>query len=236
MLTSLLVLGFWTGVRHALEADHVAAIATIASHSRSSRELMHIATAWGVGHGVVLVFVAASLGILGIAPSPPVAAIFELGAGLLLVLLGADVLLRAWRRGARVRPHRHRDGTRHIHVHREGPGDEHEHLSPRRMLRRALCVGGAHGLAGSAALGLLAAQGVVPGWGVAYAACFGVGSILGMLALSLTVSLPIERSSFSFERMRGGMELLTGLASVGIGLWIGGGAAVALGALEASPF
>ena len=226
MLTSLLLLGFWTGMRHALEADHVAAIATIASRSRSSRELLRIATAWGIGHGAVLVFAAASLGVMGVAPSAPLAALFEVGAGAVLVLLGLEVLLRIRRRGVRVSAHRHPDGTRHIHPHRGGEESDHEHPSPRRMLRRALGVGGAHGLAGSAALGLLAAQGAVPGWGVVYALCFAAGSILGMLALSLTVVLPIERSRLSLEALRGRMEWVLGLVSVALGLWVGAGAAV----------
>src|SRR5207245_809720 len=60
---SVLGLGFLLGAKHALDADHVVAISTIASEQRGLGRACAIGFCWGIGHTLVLLF--AGLAVLG---------------------------------------------------------------------------------------------------------------------------------------------------------------------------
>jgi hypothetical protein len=226
---SLLVLGFLMGTRHALEADHVAAVAALATRSRSALESVKLATLWGCGHAVMLIALAGLLAAVGTALPPAVAQGLEVLAGLVLAALGVDVLLR-WRR-KRVHFHVHGhggEGVRHLHAHaHEGepaaahdPG-HHEHPHAGGMLLRALLVGSVHGLAGSGALVLLALQSArSASHALAYVALFGVGSILGMLLFALAIALPLRWQARHLTWASRGLELALGTGSVVLGVRI----------------
>ncbi|SCN47673.1 Nickel transporter UreH [methanotrophic endosymbiont of Bathymodiolus azoricus (Menez Gwen)] len=51
---SLLLLGFLIGMRHALEADHVAAVASLASKTTSVQSAIKQGAVWGLGHSFTL--------------------------------------------------------------------------------------------------------------------------------------------------------------------------------------
>ena len=55
---------------------------------------------------------------------------------------------------------------------------------------------------------------------VAYVVCFAVGSILGMVAFSLALTLPFAFSPRLLERAAGRVEALAGIATISIGCWI----------------
>src|SRR5690242_17296010 len=101
----LLTLGFLLGLRHALEADHVAAVASLATRSSSLRNTMRIAAAWGVGHTATLVFFGSILIALGASLPAGAGRALEGVVGGMLVVLGADVLRRLYRR--RIHLHAH---------------------------------------------------------------------------------------------------------------------------------
>ena len=171
---SWLLLGFAMGLRHSLEGDHVAAVASLSARAASPRDLWRVAGAWGVGHALTLLAVASMWAIAGVTIPEPAQPYVEVAAGLLLAALGVDLLRRREAGLARVSPHRHPDGTRHIHLHwrAQSSADEvllHHHPHAAHPLRRALLVGSLHGLAGSALIGLIAAGGVHPGRAIAYA-------------------------------------------------------------------
>jgi cytochrome c biogenesis protein CcdA len=155
---SWLLLGFAMGLRHSLEADHVAAVASLSARSATPRELVRVAGAWGVGHALTLLAVALLWAATAVAIPDPAQPYVEIAAGLLLAALGVDLLRRREAGWARVRPHRHPGGTLHVHLHfQAAPGaDElmHRHPHHEHPLRRALLVGSVHGLAGSALIGL----------------------------------------------------------------------------------
>jgi len=226
VLASLLALGFFLGVRHALEADHVAAVAALATRARSTRESARFAALWGAGHAAMLLLVGGVVVAAGAAVPDGLARLFEGAAGLLLALLGLDVLRRLRRRRIHFHVHRHGDGVQHLHAHSHAGEPEaahdplaHRHRHPGGLLVRALLVGSVHGMAGSAALVVLSLQAVTStAQAVAYMAVFGVGSILGMVLFSLAIALPLR--SRHLEAASRGFEAVLGTVSVAMGVWI----------------
>lgn len=221
---SVFLFGFVMGVRHAFEADHVAAVASLATRSRSVRSGVLQGAAWGFGHTLTLLLVGGTCLLLGRAVPERWTTSLELLVGIMLLVLGVDVLRRIKLQRAHAHVHQHGDGTRHWHVHQhalEPPHDpaRHEHVHPARLPARALVVGLVHGLAGSAALFLLTLETVPSLWpGLAYIAVFGVGSILGMATLSAAIMVPLQAASHVVTRVQSGLEAVVGVATVTIGL------------------
>lgn len=218
-----LFLGFLFGLRHALDADHIAAVASLATRGRTPGETVRIGIAWGFGHALTLFLVCAVVLALDLGFPERVAQAAEFLVGIMLVALGGDVIRRTVRDRLHVHPHRHGSGEVHVHVHShagEGSHAEsrHAHVHPAGLPRRAIFVGLMHGLAGSAALLLLSvgASGTVV-YGLLYVALFGIGSMLGMAALSFSMALPLR----SFARGAGwalnGLNLVIGAGTATLG-------------------
>lgn len=203
---ALLGFGFLLGVKHALDADHVVAVSAIAAQTKGLRSSSLVGAVWGLGHATTLLFV--GLLILGFKLTIPesLALSLEFLVGVMLVLLGADVL-----RGLR--------GHRHEHRHRDAA---HVHLHTHRMrvhnhAHRSFVVGMVHGLAGSAALTLIvlaAASSLAEG--VLYLLVFGVGSAAGMTLLSVLMSVPFN-VSFTISGLQNRIQSLAGVLSVVLG-------------------
>src|ERR1700687_6348323 len=70
-VVSFLFLGFFLGMRHATDADHVVAIATIVSRERSVVGSALIGAAWGVGHTITVMAVGAAIIMFGVVIPPP---------------------------------------------------------------------------------------------------------------------------------------------------------------------
>jgi high-affinity nickel permease len=51
---SILVVGLLLGMKHATEADHLAAVATLATRTGSLGQTLRLGVAWGIGHTVTL--------------------------------------------------------------------------------------------------------------------------------------------------------------------------------------
>lgn len=227
MIGTLFALGALLGVRHALEADHVAAVASLASRARSAREVAVVSAAWGFGHALALILLGSLVIALGTTISAQASRVLEMAGGLTLIALGADVLFRLRRNRVHAHPHRHPDGTVHLHVHRHDETIDPAHHPARHShdhpsVARAIVVGGIHGLAGSAALVLLAAQATDSFWAAAaYLTAFGFGSIVGMVAFSLAISVPMVRlSAQRVERSAARLEAALGCATIAVGAWV----------------
>ena len=194
---SLLLLGLMVGIQHALEADHLAAVAALGSGRTSSRTLVLRGSFWGLGHTATLLLICGLLLILGETISSRLEALFELAVGLMVMLLGARVFARLWRERPHFHVHQHENGVRHIHAHSHPTAgvahseSAHHHEHRDLGLVRALAVGMMHGAAGSAGLLVLAAAASSAIDAVGYVLAFGVGSILGMAALSFVASYPL---------------------------------------------
>jgi ABC-type nickel/cobalt efflux system permease component RcnA len=225
---SLLLMSLLLGIRHALEADHVAAVASLATRSRSLRSTVLQGVAWGFGHTITLLVVGGACLLVRATIPDRVAAALEALVGVMLLALGADVLRRLYQRRVHVHVHRHADGTVHLHAHGHPPEaehhahrqDPHEHPHPHGLPRRAVLVGLVHGLAGSAALLLITVSSLSSAWlGLAYIAVFGAGSILGMAALSAVISLPLLGSA-RFAGWSKALEAVVGVSTILIGAWV----------------
>ena len=202
MTAPLLWLGLAFGFRHALEADHVAAVASLATRAPLLRHTLRIAIVWGLGHATTILVVGALLFATGLRAPAAVAELLEATAGLLLMALGLDVL---WR-------------LRRLPAH--PAGHTHGGLPPRR-LGRAFVVGGVHGMAGSAALTVAVVPSLPSGVNaLAYLALFGLGSIAGMAVCSVAISLPLRAGAGVSMRAMRGSPWLVGAVSVALGCWV----------------
>lgn len=222
-MTSILLIGFLLGMRHAIESDHVAAVASLVTRRPSLRHAVLQGAVWGLGHTVTL-FVACSavLFLDRVMPERVVEGI-ELAVGVMLVVLGLDVLRRLWRERIHFHTHRHGDGTVHLHAHSHQGESHHDprhhrHAHPEGFPVRALCIGMIHGLAGSAALLLLTIDGgATPLGGLVYVALFGLGSIAGMALLSVAIAVPLQWSAESVTWLHNGLQGAVGALTIAVG-------------------
>jgi sulfite exporter TauE/SafE len=213
MLTTL-GLGFALGLRHATEADHLAAVSAIVSERRNLRDSAMVGALWGAGHTGSLL--AAGVVVLGLGYIIPerVANFLELGVAIMIIFLGARLL--------RVHFHRHSHGDR-SHVHAHFGDDPHPGLHGGLRGWRPALIGVVHGLAGSAALTLLVLTEVVQtrgaALGFAYLLIFGIGSIAGMLAMSSLIGLPFTVGSRLPAQRFALLRLATAIFSTGFGVF-----------------
>ncbi|MDH3532806.1 MAG: high frequency lysogenization protein HflD, partial [Gammaproteobacteria bacterium] len=187
---TLLLLGGLIGMQHALEADHLAAVAALSDKRSSRRALVLRGSVWGLGHTITLLTICGALLLLEETISPRAEAMLEFAVGAMIMFLGGSVLYKVWRRRPHFHIHQHRDGEQHLHVHTHDHAvephqqDAHEHWHHNLGLGRALIVGMMHGAAGSAGLLILAAAANSIPEAAGYVVAFGTGSIIGMAALS----------------------------------------------------
>lgn len=219
-MDTIFAAGFLIGMKHALEADHVAAVASLATGARSGGETLRLGVAWGVGHSITIFVVGAAVMALETAVPERLAAALEFAVGVMLLALGAGVLRRVVRE--RVHFHTHRHGaTAHFHAHShagEGPHSGSAHAHGHGLRGRALLVGTVHGLAGSAALVLLTLT-TIRDWstGLGYMALFGAGSILGMAVLSGALAVPLRLTARRMTWAYNGLTVAVGVITVGLG-------------------
>lgn len=243
---SLTLLGFFLGMRHATDPDHVVAVTTIVTREPSIRWALIIGGLWGVGHTVTILAVGGAIVFFAIAIPPRIGLSMEMAVALMLIVLGVWNLtgfvaqlgrLRAAAADAGL------DGAAHSHgllLHRHAPiaqaaavepGDDAAApvvawldwrfgaLSAYQVLR-PLVVGLVHGLAGSAAVALLVLAVIKnPWWAVAYLVLFGIGTIAGMVLITGAIG-----AALAFASKRSGslgiLRTASGLLSIGFGLFM----------------
>jgi ABC-type nickel/cobalt efflux system permease component RcnA len=222
LMVKLLILGFIIGMRHALEADHVAAVSSLATRSASPRECVRQGVFWGLGHTLTLFLFGSAVLLLDRVLPEKLASGLELAVGVMLVALGADVLRRLAMERVHFHLHEHEDGVRHFHGHShagEPAENAHGHGHRRKLPLRALVVGLVHGMAGSAAIILLTLESAPSAAaGLLYILLFGVGSIVGMALLSVAIAVPLRFSAAGLTRLHGLLHGAIGLATVAIGI------------------
>jgi high-affinity nickel permease len=219
----ILGLGFLLGMQHALEADHIAAVSSIAARRTHIGEIVKHGLTWGLGHTLTLFVFAGAAILLGQAIPEPFARPLESAVGIMLVGLGVNVLWRLWRDGVHFHKHGHSDGTVHIHAHSHAgetvPHARSAHAHAHGFRWRTLLVGLMHGMAGSAALLVLAAsQASSAAAGLGYIALFGIGSMIGMGALSTVIAVPLAVSARWLTRVNSGLQGAVGVTTIAIGV------------------
>ncbi|MDH3691497.1 MAG: urease accessory protein [Gammaproteobacteria bacterium] len=221
---SLLLLGFLIGMQHALEADHLAAVAALTTRSRSVAATARQGAAWGLGHTVTLFLFGSIVLWLDRAVPDRLAYALEFAVGVMLVALGVDVLRRLSKQRVHFHSHEHDDGITHFHAHShvkatDHHNDSHRHDHAKGFALRALFVGLMHGMAGSAALILLTLQTVQsPLVGMMYIGLFGIGSIVGMAVLSATIAIPLRYSANALTWLHNGLHVTIGVVTIVLGL------------------
>src|SRR6202165_1691974 len=226
----ILGLGFLLGMQHALEADHIAAVSSIAARRTHVGDIVKHGLTWGVGHTLTLFAFAGAAILLGRAIPEHFARPSEPAVGVMLIGLGGHVLWRLWRDRVHFHSHGHGEGIVHIHAHSHAGetlphvGASHAHAHGFRW--RTLLVGLMHGMAGSAALLMLvASQASSPAAGLGYVALFGIGSMIGMGALSAAIAVPLAVSARWLTWVNRGLQGAVGIVTIAIGLDTGVGAA-----------
>jgi hypothetical protein len=219
----ILGLGFLLGMQHTLEADHIAAVSSVAARRSQVTDILKHGLTWGLGHTLTLFVFAGAAILLGRAIPEAVARPIETAVGLMLIALGAQVLWRLWRDGVHLHSHGHGDGTVHFHAHshsdESAPQDRAAHEHDHGFRWRTLVVGLMHGMAGSAALLVLAVtQASSPTVALSYIALFGVGSMIGMGALSMVIAVPLAVSARWLTRANRGLQGAVGITTLAIGI------------------
>jgi len=216
---SVLVIGFLLGLRHATEADHLAAVSTIVSEKKSLFTASIVGGLWGLGHTISLFVVGLIVIFLKLQISETVEARLEACVGIMLVILGINALRKLFT-SEKIHAHAHDHGERehlHFHTHQNEKSETGHH----RFSPRSVVIGMVHGLAGSAALMLLIVPTIpTPLVAISYILIFGLGSIGGMMVMSLLIGLPFHFTANRFDFLNKGIRLCAGVFSFGLGLTI----------------
>lgn len=233
--SSVLALGFVLGLKHAIEADHLAAVSTIVSERKTLLSSTLVGGLWGIGHTLSLFAAGVLVIFFRFEISPGTGRALEFCVGLMLVALGGNAL-RKLAQARSIHLHVHQHGARaHIHPHLHPQPNEsltaapslptthasEEHLHHGfRPGARPILIGMFHGLAGSSALMLLVLTTISsPLIGMTYIIIFGLGSIGGMMLMSTLIGLPIYLTAARFNRANLLVRGLAGLFSLSFGLF-----------------
>jgi high-affinity nickel-transport protein len=241
----LIGLGLFLGMRHATDADHVIAVTTIVTRQRDLAAAAVTGLLWGLGHSLTVVAVGGAIIVFNVTVPPSLERGMEISVGAMVIALGltnvaAFLNLRPsiWRRLARssnhihTHPHSHGDYV-HTHPHGHTP-EQHPHADEETPLARLdrrfgrwrwyahlrpVVIGVVHGLAGSAAVSLLVVAAVrEPGWAVAYLVVFGLGTVAGMMIVTVSIASAVRLAGGATERMSRRLGLAAGLAAVVFGV------------------
>jgi high-affinity nickel-transport protein len=209
-LWALVGLGLALGIRHATDADHVVAVTAIASRYKQVLPAAIVGVFWGLGHSLTILVVGGLIILLNLAVPARVGLSFEFAVGIALTIVGA---LNVAGKGGFV------SGglPAHDHPHKH----EHGILPAGVPSGRAFLVGLVHGLAGSAAVALLVLATVRdPVAGCAYLAVFGLGTVIGMVLITVAFASPVALVARRSAMSGVGLRFATGVLSVLFGLWI----------------
>jgi ABC-type nickel/cobalt efflux system permease component RcnA len=244
---SILAVGFFLGMRHATDPDHVIAVTTIVSNQRNSMRAALIGAFWGLGHTLTIFVVGAGIILFNLVIPVRVGLSMELSVAVMLIILGlwnvAGVLRSVPAPGMPepetekvIHAHAHSHGDYvhdHPHAHQaEGHAHSPDDIPLDWMDRifgkvslyqylRPLVVGIVHGLAGSAAVALLVLTTIRNvHWAVAYLLIFGVGTIAGMMLITMSIASAFMMMGRGRQKFSRRLALASGLLSLGFGLFV----------------
>ncbi|MGA7906072.1 MAG: high-affinity nickel-transport family protein [Candidatus Sulfotelmatobacter sp.] len=244
---SILAVGFFLGMRHATDPDHVIAVTTIVSNQRNSVRAALIGAFWGVGHTFTILVVGAGIILFNLVIPTRVGLSMELSVAAMLIILGlwnVAAFMQTVPAGSipnvdeekvvHSHPHRHGDYV-HSHPHTHEP-EGHPHSPDQTPLAwmdrmfgkvgvyqylRPLVVGIVHGLAGSAAVALLVLTTIRNvHWAVAYLLIFGVGTIAGMMLITMSLASAFTMVGKGRQKFSRRLALASGLLSLAFGLFV----------------
>src|SRR5580698_3107118 len=85
---SILAVGFFLGMRHATDPDHVIAVTTIVSNQRNSMRAALIGAFWGLGHTLTIFVVGAGIILFNLVIPVRLGLSMELSVAVMLIILG----------------------------------------------------------------------------------------------------------------------------------------------------
>jgi ABC-type nickel/cobalt efflux system permease component RcnA len=205
------------GLRHAFEPDHLAAVSTLATRQGRLWDASRLGVAWGLGHTASIAVVALVMIAGGLHLPEKLWPAADFLVGVLLIVLGGAVIRRYAMGRWHLHAHSH-DGAAHLHLHSHASDSTHAHAHRAPDVRRSLGFGLLHGLAGSGAIVVLLVASVpTRGAQLAYVAAFGVGTVLGMVAVSLSLGAAVRYASRRGERWATVLHLGSAAMSVTVG-------------------
>jgi hypothetical protein len=242
-LLAILLLGFFLGMRHATDPDHVVAVTTIVSRERTMLHAGAIGALWGLGHTLTILAVGSAIILFQLTIPARVGLSMELCAGLMLILLGVLNLTGVLRRAMEWLTLRRLGSGAHSHfllgrwmIHTHDEDGEPVFVDSMSFLRwtpgwwrrlglfhilRPLVVGVIHGLAGSAAVALLVLATIGrPSWAIGYLLIFGLGTVAGMMLITAAIALPFAYSLRHCARLNRGLAAASGFLSVAFGIFL----------------
>jgi cytochrome c biogenesis protein CcdA len=216
----LIATGFALGLVHSIDPDHIIAVSALLCNSNSLRKSVVSATWWGAGHSAMLLLVGVLFLVLRVELPADLVNVFEFGAGLMLVILGAMVVKQIL-----MKTNKSRSGdeniTPHNHIGTDGKILAHSHVHDSSHVHKSVLTGVLQGLAGSAALMLVTLTTVSSmEIGLFFILVFGAGVILGMVCVSCLIGSLLKFTSSHLEKVHETIRLITGLVSIIFGIYI----------------
>ncbi len=223
-LLSILCLGFFLGMKHATDADHVVAVTTIVSQQRSVGAAARIGAFWGIGHSATLLVVGGAIVLLGLVIPEKLGLSLEFTVALMLIFLGLVNVRTAYQ-------WIHEAATPGAEASSNADAKDHEGsgmwldrwLKDFRAYRaiRPVTIGVVHGLAGSAAVALLILP-IIPNavWAVAYLLIFGIGTIVGMMLITAAIAMPLTYASVRSHLVHRFLGVAAGVGSFAFGAFL----------------
>jgi len=231
---SIIAIGFFLGMRHATDPDHVVAVTTIVSRQNKIGRAALTGIFWGIGHTLTIFVVGTAIILFDVVIPARIGLGMEFSVAVMLIILGLMNVVSFSRSaqsiariqgGVTTHAHSHASGEL-IHTHTHEP----ESMSLTRMDRwfgnlgfyrqlRPLLIGIVHGLAGSAAVALLVLTTIRdPHWAIAYLLIFGIGTVAGMMLITMSIASAFNFFGRKHANFSVRLGLISGLLSLGFGL------------------
>ncbi|TKD01844.1 hypothetical protein [Polyangium fumosum] len=189
------VLGLGLGLKHAFEADHVAAVCTFVARGGTVARAAWSGALWGLGHGAVMVLAGGALVASGATVPPAIALALDIAVAVMLVGLGIGALVSR----------------------RQKPVEEDG--APPKTVKRPLLVGLVHGASGTAALTLLVASTMQARTAaLVFVGVFGLASVIGMALIAALVAWPMRSLTRVAPSLGPRLQALAGLGSIAAGI------------------
>jgi high-affinity nickel permease len=224
-LFSIVVIGFFLGMRHATDPDHVIAVTTIVSRQRSIGRAALIGAFWGLGHTITIFGVGTAIILFNVVIPTRLGLSMEFSVSLMLIVLGLWNLIGFLRAAPVIHSHSHtHGGLVHSHSHSHPVGElssEPPAKSGLYQYFRPLMIGIVHGLAGSAAVALLILATIRnPTWAIIYLLIFGIGTIAGMMVITMSIASTFRFVGNRFAKFNQRLAMISGLVSVAFGVFL----------------
>ncbi len=223
----ILILGFFLGMRHATDPDHVIAVMTIVTKQRGVAKAGVIGALWGMGHTLTIFLVGAAIILFKVAIPPRLGLSMEFAVGLMLIALGVLNLTGVLRwLQQRFTPGMLAPAvTEPVAEVAAAPGNNWLDRNLKELglynALRPLVIGTVHGLAGSAAVAILVMTTIAdPWWAIAYLLLFGLGTVAGMAAMTTAMAFPIVYTGRKMFRWNQAITVGSGVLSVAFGMFI----------------